>query len=143
MQLLRKISLATEAFVWLLIAAAALRILPFNRLIKQLSLFELPAGVAFLTSVNTASQSVRLRQVGGYLEKLARWLRFQKPCLSVALAGWAMLRIRGIKSVIVLGARRDSDRLSAHAWLLDASDHAITGRHAGVGFKPISLIQSR
>ena len=38
-------------------------------------------------------------------------------CLPQSLVTWALLRREGIDSVIQLGARKESEKLEAHAWV--------------------------
>jgi len=135
---IRKVSLSAEAFCWLMLAALAVRIMTFDAIVRRLSLIEKPAKTGTKETLQIASASQQLRTIGGYLEKLARWSSLKNPCLPIALAGWAMLRIRQLDSAIVLGAQHKAGQLKAHAWLLDSDGHAVTGRRGGDGFKPIS-----
>ena len=41
----------------------------------------------------------------------------QASCLSRAVAGWIMLRRRGVRASVRVGARRDAAGVLAHAWL--------------------------
>ena len=58
-------------------------------------------------------------------------------CLPRALAAHAMLRRRGIASRLCLGVARDSDALSAHAWVEIGDDKIVGGAEAD-GFTPLA-----
>lgn len=62
------------------------------------------------------SPTVRARQVAEDVGRVAP-LVHGSTCLSRALAGWLMLRWRGVPSVVRVGAQRPSSGVRMHAWL--------------------------
>ncbi|QXI26289.1 lasso peptide biosynthesis B2 protein [Pseudomonas vanderleydeniana] len=55
-----------------------------------------------------------------------RRLPWKPLCLRQALVAACMLRLRGRRSVLCLGVRREGDSIGAHAWLV------LTGKDGGV-----------
>lgn len=66
------------------------------------------------------------RAVGGAVAVAARRLPWKPLCLSQALVAACMLRLRGRRSVLCLGVRKEGDSIGAHAWLV------LTGQDGGV-----------
>lgn len=58
------------------------------------------------------------RAVGHAVVVAARRLPWKPLCLSQALVAACMLRLRGKRSVLCLGVRRDGEAIGAHAWLV-------------------------
>jgi hypothetical protein len=56
-------------------------------------------------------------QVRALVDKAARHGGSRATCLPQALTTWALLRRRGVRSEVCLGARRVDDQLQAHAWV--------------------------
>jgi len=114
--------LLAEAVVRLLVAMALLRFISFQRVARRwgpmVSRPPIPA---------EASQSVErtARAVGWAVHTAARPLG--ATCLRQAMAARAMLKRRGVGSLLHFGVCRDDhDRLQAHAWL-DVGGVPVTG----------------
>ena len=61
----------------------------------------------------------------------ARNLFFHTNCLEQSLVLWWLLRRRGIAADLRIGARKDSDRFEAHAWVeFDSASAERRGRRA-------------
>lgn len=91
-------------------------------------------GAARILSHMTAPQGsgVELAVVPGVavaVERASRWLS-GSTCLSRAVAGWLMLRRRGVSSVVRLGARHVESKVGMHAWLEVAGSPTIGGEDA-------------
>ena len=72
------------------------------------------------------------------MTRAARHVPFRAVCLPQAIAAKAMLRRRGINSVLHFGVAKRSDQsLDAHAWL-DAAGIAVTGFPVGAEFTEIA-----
>jgi hypothetical protein len=85
----------------------------------------------------------RARAVARLVARAERRLPWQTTCLVAALAARAMLRRRGIASVLRFGLRRSTDgRLDAHAWL-EAGDGVVCGGRAAEGFVPIAAFSRK
>ncbi len=67
----------------------------------------------------------RVARIGAAVRAVARWLPFRAKCLEQAIAARAMLRRRGIVSVLRLGVVGGDVRL-LHAWL-DTCSGGVTG----------------
>lgn len=98
--------LLAEAIVALLWAWAALRWLPFSRVIDGAS--RPPSGKHRATDVD------KLRWAVNRGARLAPW---RALCFERALALQAMARRRGLPSVLHYGVRPNEDAMSAHVWL--------------------------
>ena len=58
------------------------------------------------------------RAVGDAVAVAARRLPWKPLCLRQALVAACMLRLRGKRSVLCLGVRREGESIGAHAWLV-------------------------
>jgi hypothetical protein len=121
--------LLLEAFCHLIVAKAAVGLLPFTLLSKLLSTPSVPVG-------QTSGQ--RIDPVCWSVSAVARHPTTWAVCLPQAIAGHWMLRRRGIASVVCFGVGRDPEaKLGAHAWLRVA-DRVVLGQRAMAGFTPIA-----
>ena len=99
-----------------LLAAAwpAVRVLPFRWYAPLLGSQCLPSGAA-----DPRAEAERIaRDVRIALVRAGRLLPWTSTCLMRALAGQAMLRCRGCRGTVFLGAARDQEtELAFHAWI--------------------------
>jgi hypothetical protein len=125
--------LLVEAFVSLVIARAALALLPVRWIFRWL---EQPAPQSSQVSpVSDAAERVRWAILAA-----ARYGPLQFVCFPQALAAHAMLHQRGIRSVMHYGVRRSVDRrLRAHTWL-EVDDRMLLGGESAILFAPIHSI---
>ncbi|MEJ2408661.1 MAG: lasso peptide biosynthesis B2 protein [Novosphingobium sp.] len=121
-------ALVAEAVVSLLVASVISRMTPFRRLAPRLGEF-VPPDDARATAGETFSlaHAKRIRAIGWAVRSAAPWMPFRAVCLQQAMAAHAMLRRRGIASVMHFGAHYDEEgQFGAHAWL-DAGGLRVTG----------------
>jgi hypothetical protein len=102
--------LAAEAAWWLAVAGVALRTLSFARL------------AAFATSSlwrwQRLADPAAAAAIGRAIEAAARRAPWPVLCFEKGLAAHAMLRRRGLPSVLYYGGRNDAERgLTAHVWV--------------------------
>jgi hypothetical protein len=122
-----------EAMTALTLARLAKQLLPFRRIMAD----EAPAAVDF-ADIRRLPDDPRARAIAHLLARAERRLPWHCTCLVTALAARAMLRRRGIASVMRFGLRRGGDgALTAHAWL-EAGGGVVCGGPAAEGFVPIA-----
>jgi hypothetical protein len=122
-------ALVVEAVLCLSCARLALILIPFPRLAGWLGTFVPPNDPRVAHSrIETLPEQMRVtREIGWAVTRSARWMPFKAVCLPQAMAAQAMLRRRGIASVMHFGACPGKDKpLDAHAWL-DAAGVEVTG----------------
>lgn len=108
-----------EATGGLLATWTGLRLIGFRRWERVLAVFAPAANTN--GPVHDASEQESAHVVARMQEAAARNLFFGTNCLEQSLVLWWLLRRRGFDAVLRLGARKDSDRFEAHAWVeLDA-----------------------
>lgn len=129
---MRRVLRATEAAAALGLAWLLVFVLPF-RFVAGLLGLERSGGVP---ADDVPADQIRARAVAGRVLRVARRLP-PTTCLVRALAGWLMLRRRGIGALVRLGVRSESGRVSAHAWLVLGQRVLMGGEEAG-GFQPIA-----
>lgn len=117
-----------EAVLALLLARLALQIVPFARLSHRFGEFVPPQDPRIALRRKGDDASVRIAaQVRRAVHSATRHVPFKAVCLPQAMAAQAMLRRRGIASVMHFGAGFGESRpLDAHAWL-DAAGVPVTG----------------
>jgi len=133
-------ALLPEAVLCLLAARLGLIFIPFPRLARRLGSFVPPTDARVAQAQRaTALDNARLAEaVGWAVTRAARYVPFKAVCLPQAMAAQAMLRRRGIKSVMHFGAAKGVDKpLDAHAWL-DAAGIEVTGYPVAEGFAEIA-----
>ncbi len=121
-----KLRLLPEAIFWLLMARAALLLVPFPRIGRYLGKLQSPSPQPPRLDEATALWASR---IGKTVDTAADWSPLPLVCLPRALAGWQMLHRRGIPSRLHFGAPREQDRmkgLQTHAWL-SSSGVEVTG----------------
>jgi Transglutaminase-like superfamily len=127
-----------EALIALLIARAALALLPFRRIAAWL-------GTPGAESPATAtSEEIRAAQeVGWAVGTVARRVPWDGRCLAQALAATGMLRRRGLEGTVSFGASQgESAGFDAHAWLRLGS-FMVTGGQGHQRFKAFTTFARR
>lgn len=134
-----------EATGGLLATWVGLRLIGFRRWERVLAVFAPAANTTGPAQGASVRQSAVL--IGRMQEAAARNLFFGTNCLEQSLVLWWLLRRRRIDSVLRIGARKDSDRFEAHAWVeLDsqALNDAAAEHHHFVPFeRPILSMEAR
>lgn len=102
-----------EAGFWLVVARLAILILPFRWIApvlgRQMALSVKESGLAPIELLDHISWAVTTA---------SRHLPWDRMCLVQAMAGKAMLKVRGLPSTLYLGlAKNGETQLQAHAWL--------------------------
>jgi hypothetical protein len=136
----RRRVLAAEAVAWLLLARLALVFIPFGRLSRHLGTFLPPAEARAVQARGqpTQDQAHLAAEVGWAVTRSARYVPFKAVCLPQAMAARVMLKRRGVRSVLHLGAARGTEMpLDAHAWV-DAAGVEVTGYPVAEGFAEIA-----
>jgi|SRR5579862_3815667 len=131
-------ALLAEAVAWLLAARLAIIFVPFPRLARRLGKFVPPAAAASVRAGGSPEQARLAEEIGWAVTRAARYLPFKAVCLPQAIAARAMLKRRGIASVMHFGAARGQEKpLDAHAWL-DAAGVEVTGYPVAAQFTEIA-----
>lgn len=133
-----KRELVAEALVRLVAAEAKLRLVPLKR--QGMGDLQPPSG----PPLPPGSDSERriAADVGWAVTRTAAYLPFSPLCLAQALTARAMLRRRGIATVLHVGvARPDAAGFEAHAWL-EAAGVEVTGYPVPAHFRGIGCLRS-
>jgi len=105
--------LLREALLHLLRARIALALVPFRRLAAGLGALGTESG-----SEVPAGQEPAVEDVAWAVQAVAGRVPWDSRCLAQALAGFRMLRARGLAATVYFGVRRDAAApFDAHAWL--------------------------
>ena len=121
-----------EAAVWLALARLAILVLPFRWLAPHLGrhMAQSPP--------EAAAPAMLLNRISWSVRAAGRHLPWESTCLTMAMAGKAMLRRRGIASTLYLGvAREPAAGIQAHAWLR-CGERILTGGQTMAEFTIIS-----
>lgn len=127
-----------EAMAAMVLMAAIVRVVPFSWVARF-------TGAARTCDSGplpppTPTTLPRAAAVGRAVNRGAARLPRSPACLAQALAGWLMLKRRGVPSILVLGVARHAGELTAHAWLL-AGDGAVCGGRKASTFTPIAAFR--
>ena len=125
----RRQLLVAEASASMAIARISLAIYPFRTLAKGFGAFVPPGDPRVLASTENAAEghARTAKDVGWAVRTAAPWMPFKSVCLQQAMAAHAMLKRRGIASVMHFGAGKSPEKpIDAHAWL-DAAGVKVTG----------------
>lgn len=121
--------LLAEAAAGLLTARFRLIFISFPRLAQRLGTLVSPAdprAVKASIAINTEQVWIA-NEVSWAVTRVARYVPFKAVCLPQAMVAHAMLKRRGIASVMHFGAAKGQTKpLDAHAWL-DAAGVEVTG----------------
>jgi hypothetical protein len=103
----RDLALLAESAALLAVAAAAIRLLPFQRLVRRIE----AAPRSFLAG---RSQPDRIAWA---VAAVARRMPFRALCFQQGLAGYWMLRRRGMPAMLHYGLGARDAGLAGHVWL--------------------------
>jgi hypothetical protein len=127
-----------EAACVLSLVGVLLRILPFRTVMKLAG--DVRTGAAE-NAVKGRTGNPLAAAVGTAVVRAAAWLPWDAKCLVQALAGRLMLKCRGVPSVLVFGVAKQTDEITAHAWLVAGGGTVCGGREA-TAFKPIAAFDN-
>ncbi len=126
--------LLLEAFATLLMARCSLVLLPVRRIFRWM---ESPVRRPARSVQSGAAQSDAIERIRWAVLTVARYGPLSFVCFPQALAAHAMLRRRGISSIMHYGVRRSADRrMRAHTWL-EVDHRMLLGGESAVLFEPI------
>ena len=101
-----------EARLLLVLARVAIVVIPFGQLAAWAARTQWPA-----PPLSEAAAAEITRQVSIALFDAALKIPWHSSCLVQALAGYVLLRRRGVPAHITLGVRKEHGQMAAHAWL--------------------------
>jgi hypothetical protein len=129
----------------LLATWGGLRLIGFRRWERVLEVFAPPVNTT--RSAQSASVQDAALLIARMQAAAARNLFFHPNCLERSLVLRWLLRRRGIDAVLRIGARKDSERFEAHAWVeLDSqvmNDASAEHRHFVPFERPILSMEAR
>jgi hypothetical protein len=126
--------LLLEAFATLVMARCSLVLVPVRRIFRWM---ESPVGRPARSVPTDAAQSDAIERIRWAVLTVARYGPLSFVCFPQALAAHAMLRRRGISSIMHYGVRRSADRrMRAHTWL-EVDHRMLLGGESAVLFEPI------
>jgi hypothetical protein len=121
-------ALAAEALVLLAGFRAALAMVPVRRIIGAIARGRADQGKGELNAIQTR---LTVRQVQWAVMAAARHSIVEFVCFPQALAGYTMLRRRGVPSTLVYGVARSAEGdLLAHTWLTVGDETLLGGETA-------------
>lgn len=143
----RRKLLVAEAATSLFVARVSILIFPFRELVKAFGDIvppDEPRALARGAGEGPRADQVRTaKDVGWAVRSTGRFMPFKCVCLQQAMAAHAMLKRRGVSSVMHLGAGRGAGRsLNAHAWL-DAAGVEVTGYPVAENLRDIACFVER
>jgi hypothetical protein len=134
-----------EATGGLLATWIGLRLIGFRRWERVLGVFAPPVNTTVPAQSASVQESALL--IARMQAAAARNLFFRPNCLEQSLVLWWLLRRRGIEAALRIGARKDSNRFEAHAWLeLNSqvlNDASAEHRHFVSFERPILSMEAR
>ena len=136
----RRQALVVEACAAMLKARVTLAVHPFGRVSRSLGDFTRPDDprAADRAGPTTDADAAIARAIRWAIRAAAPFVPFRAVCLQQAMAAQAMLRRRGIASVMHFGAPAEGERpIDAHAWL-DAAGIKVTGYPLPEGMQEIA-----
>ena len=129
--------LLSEAVARLAVARLLLIFVPFNVLAARFGAVTPPAHDTSVAALLPVAQQEVVHKVGWAVTRAARYTPFRAVCLPQAIAAKAMLRRRGIASVMHFGVAKTPQELKAHAWL-DAGRIEVTGYPVDADFVEVA-----
>ncbi len=128
--------MVVEGCFWLILAQVCLSILSFRRVYSILegASRNRPSSLDLGQRYDQTVDEVRLG-----LSRASRFLPWMPRCLTQALAGWAMLSTRGIRSNLRIGVKVPG--FEAHAWLC-ADGLPVSGVPLAEGFTVVAEFNS-
>lgn len=118
----RDLPLVVEAAVELAFASAAIRLLPFRRILARASR---AVNDRALTAVEREAIGTRVKWA---VMVCARRLPWRPLCFPQGLAAQQMLRRRGVGSIFYYGAQIAEEGMKAHVWVCDEGRPIVGGR---------------
>jgi len=119
----------------LLLSRAAVALLPFRTLAR------LMGRITSSRSREADRAALRTtRRVAWAIQAAAFRIPIRLNCLPRALGAKLMLRLRGVPSVLHLGARLEEQGMHAHAWVM-AGGIAVTGGEEAGAFREIASFE--
>lgn len=138
-------SIVLEAAGGLLATRLGLRLVGFRRWERVLAVFAPSANTTALALDGSDQESALV--IARMEAAAARNVLFRPNCLEQSLVLWWLLRRRGVAADLRIGARVDSDRFEAHAWVEFGSqvlnDSSAEHRHFVPFEKPILSTEAR
>ncbi|HWB32679.1 MAG TPA: lasso peptide biosynthesis B2 protein [Acidobacteriaceae bacterium] len=126
-------ALAAEAMLLLAMFRVALAAMPVRRILGAMTQERIDAPLTSKREATERELSVA-RRVEWAVGAATRHSPIEFVCFPQTLAGYAMLRRRGVDSVIVYGVRSTTcGELAAHTWLM-VGEKTVTGAEGAVGF---------
>jgi hypothetical protein len=128
-----------EAVLGLALARLALFFISFDRLASWFGALIQPKDDDGTRHPPLDAQQVETaRLIGWAVTRAARYVPFRAVCLPQAIAAKAILKRRGIQSVMHFGVRKEpGKKLDAHAWL-NAGEVEVTGYPVSDGFVEVA-----
>ncbi len=127
--------LAAEAFVLLTVFRVCLALMPVRRIIRFITRGHEVAALAE-SAGGEAAVSIAIR-VRWAVEAVSRNSAAKFVCFPQTLAGYTMLRMRGVASTMVYGVARSAEgELIAHTWLT-VGDRVVVGGEGSGAFAPL------
>jgi hypothetical protein len=124
-----ELPLLAEALASLAIASLMIRLLPFRRVMRW--------AAPRLRGRPPADRQAEMRRLRWAVTAWSQRVPWRAVCFQRGLALHAMLRRRGIASVLHYGVRQDADGVKAHVWLtLDGAE--ILGGEEARGFAELA-----
>lgn len=140
---LPEIAAAAEALALVVLAAPAVRLLPFR------TLGRLASGRIRRPVADPAARTLLINRVGWAVDVAGRRSPLRALCFEKGLAAQVMARRRGLDATLFYGARMSSaEKLDAHVWVIcdgydlqggvNAGDYGVLARFPadGAGTKP-------
>ncbi len=122
-----------EATFWLAIARLSILILPFRWIAPFLGKHMAESPQSMEPNFGDFAE-----QASWAVQTAGRHLPWECKCLTQAIAGKGIFRLRGIPSTLYLGLGKDGgEKLKAHAWLR-SGDVIVTGRGSMILFTIVS-----
>jgi hypothetical protein len=130
--------LAAEALLLLAFFRACLALVPVRKIIGMVTRSHVDANDGDGAAGAESEESLAIaRRVQWAVSAVARHSPVAFVCFPQTLAGYTMLRWRGVPSTMVYGvARSPSGELKAHTWL-DVGDRNVLGGEGSGGFTPV------
>lgn len=128
--------LAGEALALLVAFRIALALIPVRRIIGSVTRGR-AGDLASDITMQTSQTRLTVLRVQWAVSAAARHSIVEFVCFPQALAGYTMLRMRGVPSMLVYGvAKSPTGNLMAHTWLT-VGDDVVLGGEAANNFTPI------
>ena len=123
--------LAAEALLLLAFFRVCLALVPVRRIIRTITRGH-PSAIESIQTAPGELDAAIARRVRWAVEAVARHSPIAFVCFPQTLAGYTMLRWRGVQSTMVYGvARSQAGEMIAHTWLMVGDRCVLGGEGAG------------